>query len=193
MPLNGCLENLPGRGIHVLLRNLVWGGEFHRCFSLSSCECGWHICRNQVCLLLTSRGYTLASPSQLLRKEFFPSSSFYVPLLPFPISFYRSLFFLLIGFRGRKGEREREIPESQLPPIHTPTGDLTHNLNRYSDKVSNPQPFGAWDNVPTNPATPARAAFLILALWLSKPRLETCVGLVSMGALTCAAVAEETR
>ena len=57
---------------------------------------------------------------------------------------------MLIDFRerGREGERERNI--SQFPLKCAPTGDGTHNLGMYPDWESNPQPSALRDNATTN-------------------------------------------
>ena len=55
----------------------------------------------------------------------------------------------------RERERKREkhnVREKHptLPPVHTPTRDRTHSLGMCPDQESNPQPFGVWENAPTN-------------------------------------------
>ena len=53
----------------------------------------------------------------------------------------------------REREKERNIDVrniNRLPPIHTPTGDGTHNLDICPDRELNLQPFGAWVDAPTN-------------------------------------------
>ena len=37
-----------------------------------------------------------------------------------------------------------------LPPEFTPARDQTCNLGMYPDWESDPQPFNAWDDAPTN-------------------------------------------
>ena len=63
---------------------------------------------------------------------------------------------MLIDFRDRKGEREKEGGTTtwernidQLPPICTATGDGTHNLGTIPDWELNPQPFDKPDDAPT--------------------------------------------
>lgn len=72
--------------------------------------------------------------------------------------FYVCLFLILTQgyvfvafFRERGRERERDI--DWLSPMHTPTGDRTHNLGMCPEGESNLPPFGVWDDVPTNWAT----------------------------------------
>ena len=60
------------------------------------------------------------------------------------------IFFREKGSVGVGEERETLI---QLPPICTPTGDQTHNLGMCPDQELKLQPFGVWDNAPTNRAT----------------------------------------
>ena len=58
--------------------------------------------------------------------------------------------------RGREREGEKRWCErniSQLPPVHTLTGDQTYSLGMCFDQESNLQPFGEQDNAPTNWAT----------------------------------------
>lgn len=57
---------------------------------------------------------------------------------------YVGVFF--IGFREKGQKRERNI--DLLPPLHTSTGDGTHNLDMCPDRDLNPQPFGAGDDTP---------------------------------------------
>ena len=54
--------------------------------------------------------------------------------------------------KGREGgvEKEREKRHDRLLPTHAPTRDRTHNQGMCPDWELNLQPFGAWDNVPTN-------------------------------------------
>ena len=69
--------------------------------------------------------------------------------------------------RGSRGKRETdrhthihretgretsmwERNNDRLPPACTPMGDQTHNLGMCLSWESNPQPFGMWDNTPTN-------------------------------------------
>ena len=60
---------------------------------------------------------------------------------------------------GREREREREKAtwiwkrNHGWPVILAPTGDWTHNLGMYLDQEWNLQPFGIWDDAPTNWAT----------------------------------------
>ena len=70
------------------------------------------------------------------------------------------MFFIDFRERGRGGEREEERETSmwkrnidQFPPIHILTGDWTLNLGMCPSLESNPQPFGVWDNAPTNLTT----------------------------------------
>ena len=64
--------------------------------------------------------------------------------------------FLLIS------ERERERGKHQFSPACSPTRDLTCNLGMCPDQESNLQPFGIWDNAPTNWATwPGQKLFFI--------------------------------
>ena len=60
--------------------------------------------------------------------------------------------------RGREGQRGRERWRNidGLPPIHTPRRDWIGNPGKRPDQESNPQPFGAQDDAPTEP-NPARA------------------------------------
>ena len=48
----------------------------------------------------------------------------------------------------REDERERNI--YQLPTVCAPNEDWTHNLGMCPMQGSNPQPFGVWDDAPTN-------------------------------------------
>ena len=51
-------------------------------------------------------------------------------------------------FRGRKGEREKNI--NWLSLVCTLTMDQTCNLGTCPDQESNLQILGVWDNTPTN-------------------------------------------
>ena len=55
------------------------------------------------------------------------------------------------------GERERNI--YQVPPIHTPTGDLTHNLSMCPDLGTNPHSFGEHSSQLSHPARAALSVF----------------------------------
>ena len=55
---------------------------------------------------------------------------------------------MFIDFKERRSEKEKH-----LPPIHTPTGDRTHNLGTCPNRELNLRPFGVQDNAPTNGAT----------------------------------------
>ena len=57
------------------------------------------------------------------------------------------MFLLILGKEEGRGV-EKNI--YQLPPIHTSTGDQTHNLDMCPDWEFDPQPFGVQDNTPTN-------------------------------------------
>ena len=46
-----------------------------------------------------------------------------------------------------EGERERSIG---CFPLSAPLRDQTHNLGMYPNQGLNLQPFGAWENSPTN-------------------------------------------
>ena len=65
---------------------------------------------------------------------------------------------LLILEREERGERKRERNINWLPPIYALTGDGTHNLAMFPDQESNPQPFGVWDDAPTE--SPAQIIFI---------------------------------
>ena len=54
---------------------------------------------------------------------------------------------------GKERERERNINVgniNQLPPVHAPSGDPSHNLGMCSDWGLNLQSFGVQDDAPTN-------------------------------------------
>ena len=71
------------------------------------------------------------------------------------------LFYLFVCLfeRERKEQRERNI--CQLPSVCTLTMGQTCNLGMCPDWESNPQPFGLWDDTPTNWAILARAHLLL--------------------------------
>ena len=89
--------------------------------------------------------------------------------------------FLLILEREKKRERMKERKMlmwkksiNRLPPVCSLTGDRIDDLVMCPDWESNPQPFGAWKDTPTNWATcPVLVAecFLIFLLlgWLVLP------------------------
>ena len=55
--------------------------------------------------------------------------------------------------RGRGGERKKEMRERNidwLPHVYTLTRDGTCKLGMCPDWELNPQPFGVWDDAPTN-------------------------------------------
>ena len=57
--------------------------------------------------------------------------------------------------REKEGKREEEKHQcerniDQLPLVGTPTGRQICNLGTCSDQESNLQPFGLWDDAPTN-------------------------------------------
>ena len=58
---------------------------------------------------------------------------------------------LLEREEGRERERNIDVRETVigLPPVHAPTRNQTHNLGMCPDWESNPQPFGVWDDAPT--------------------------------------------
>ena len=59
---------------------------------------------------------------------------------------------MFIDFRERETSMwERNI--NWLPPVYTLTRDRTHNLGVCPDQELNPQPFGVWEDAPTNWAT----------------------------------------
>ena len=62
---------------------------------------------------------------------------------------------LLILDRKEERWRKRENIDVErnidwLPPISTLIGDRISNLGMCPDQEANPQPFGLWDNAPTN-------------------------------------------
>ena len=71
---------------------------------------------------------------------------------------HKSCFFKILT-RGyvlisqREEGRGRERNTDHLSPVCTPTRDPTHNLDKGPDQGSNPQPFGAEDDAPTNEPT----------------------------------------
>ena len=75
-------------------------------------------------------------------------------------------FFIAFIERGRGKERKRNIDVRETLIvcllIHGPTGDQTHNLGMCPDQELNLQPFGLWDDAPTNRATLASAGMCIL-------------------------------
>ena len=79
-------------------------------------------------------------------------------IIPARFCFQSPLTDMFINFRerGREKEEEREREKhqcerniDQLPPVCDPSGDCTHNC-MCPDWESNPQPFGIWDDAPTN-------------------------------------------
>ena len=61
---------------------------------------------------------------------------------------------MFIGLTEREKEKESSMWDrniNQLPPLHAPTGIQTHSLGMCPDRGSNPQPWGAQDNAPTEP------------------------------------------
>ena len=76
---------------------------------------------------------------------------------------------MFTDFREREREKEREIETERQRNIDVteqyqsvascmpPTGDRTCNLGMCPDQGLNPQPFGAWDNIPTE--TPGQGHF----------------------------------
>ena len=76
--------------------------------------------------------------------------------------------FLLISERGKEKERETLMWErniDQLPPMRALTGDQTCNLGMCPDWELNLQPFGVWDNNPTNWANLLGQANCLLKEW----------------------------
>ena len=63
---------------------------------------------------------------------------------------------MFIDFR-EKGEKL-----DPLPLVHAPTRDWTYNLVMYPDLESNLQPFGVWDDSPTEP--PSQGGFFVFKL-----------------------------
>ena len=60
-------------------------------------------------------------------------------------------YFLLFTLERVEGGIEREREKHQL--VESQTGDQTRNLGMCPDQESNLQPFGAWEDIPTNWAT----------------------------------------
>ena len=56
----------------------------------------------------------------------------------------------LTDFREGKGGREKGRETSIGCLLRNPTGDQTHNLGMCPDTELNLQPFGPWDDAPTN-------------------------------------------
>ena len=76
------------------------------------------------------------------------------------LSFLKKFFFksspedMFIDFREKRSDSETLLWErniSSLPPVLGPTGD--HTLGMCPGWESHPQPFGVWNNAPTNWAT----------------------------------------
>ena len=96
-----------------------------------------------------------------------PQKAWYFPLL-YPQFLKQVKFYFLIltrGYaywflereKGRENEREREPDVREnidwLPVVWTPIRDQTSQPRYVPDWGSNPQPFGVWDDAPTNWAT----------------------------------------
>ena len=73
------------------------------------------------------------------------------PVLGPPKIFLKTLH-IFIDFRERNIDVERETSNDCLPFVPQP-GIEPHNLGMYPDGESDHQPFGVWDNGPTNRAT----------------------------------------
>ena len=64
--------------------------------------------------------------------------------------------FIEVRESGRERERQRQrntdVREEHqwLSPIHAPTRDRIHKLGMCPEQESNSQPFGVWDDAPTN-------------------------------------------
>ena len=84
---------------------------------------------------------------------------------------------LLIGERETERDRERQRNIHRLPPVRAPTRDEIHNLGMCPDRGSNPPPFGAWSNTPTNRATwPGRTTVIFIAAY-SLPFAQSLISL----------------
>ena len=64
--------------------------------------------------------------------------------------YFKNIYLLILQ---REEGREREENICWLPPTYALTGHWTRNLGMCPDQGLNPQPFGGWDNTPTNRAT----------------------------------------
>ena len=91
---------------------------------------------------------------------------------------------MFINFTETGRERERKRKNiSWLPPIYALMGDRTCNPGMCPDQELNTQPFGVWDDAPTNQALPARAvpSLLVSEKYISNeiPRDEDVSPLLS--------------
>ena len=89
----------------------------------------------------------------------------------------QTIFYMLTDLRdGGGGERERDRDRQtlmwernidQLPLIHGPSRDQTHNPSMCPDQEKNPHPLSIWDDPPTN--------------WATQPGLKLFRGPIVMG------------